>query len=88
MRPTSLKDNLNSDFIQAYSRLLPKKAAKKVLVYVESYDITYPLFLWSVFFKTENINDAMNLNDFHNIIQRKISEYVQQYDIKKANYHV
>ncbi|MEY4936465.1 MAG: hypothetical protein RIS64_2824 [Bacteroidota bacterium] len=193
MRPTSLKDNLNSDFMQALSRLLPKKAAKKVLVYVESYEdqsfwygvlkqyenadlkfdiqlpsqtsnakgkkqalernkdmlnlelgeyliicvdsdydyllqgatetsklinensfifqtyaysienlkcfssslnhvcaqathqvndridfeallklysnITYPLFLWSVFFKTETVNDAMNLSDFHNIIQ-------------------
>ncbi len=193
MRPSSLKDNLNSEFMQALSRLQSKKAAKKVLVYVESYEdksfwygilkgyesdnlkfdiqlpsqtslakgkkqalarnedmmnlelgeyliicvdsdydyllqgatetsklingnpfifqtyaysienlrcfssslnhvcaqathqvndkmdfeellkfysnITYPLFLWSVFFKTEKVNDAMNLNDFHNIIQ-------------------
>ena len=33
---TTLKQNLNSDFINAATRLLSKKAAKKVLVYVES----------------------------------------------------
>jgi hypothetical protein len=34
--PSTLKENLSSDFINAYTRLLPKKAAKTVLVYVES----------------------------------------------------
>ena len=36
MQSTSLKDNLNSDFLAAFSALLPKNAAKRVLVYVES----------------------------------------------------
>ena len=33
---STLKQNLSSEFINAYTRLLSKKAAKKVLVYVES----------------------------------------------------
>jgi hypothetical protein len=34
--PSTLKENLNSNLIEAYMRLLSKKAPKKVLVYVES----------------------------------------------------
>jgi hypothetical protein len=36
MQPTTLLDNLNSDFLAAFSALLPKSAAQQVLVYVES----------------------------------------------------
>ncbi len=34
--PSSLKDNLNSDLMKALTALLPKNAARRVLVYVES----------------------------------------------------
>ena len=36
MPPSTLRDNLNSDFMKAYSALLPKHSAAKVLVYVEA----------------------------------------------------
>lgn len=36
MQPTTLLDNLNSDLLAAFSALLPKSAAQRVLVYVES----------------------------------------------------
>ncbi|MEY3442821.1 MAG: hypothetical protein RLZZ519_1102 [Bacteroidota bacterium] len=36
MPPTSLLDNLNSDWMKAVSALQPKSAAPRVLVYVES----------------------------------------------------
>lgn len=38
MQPTSLLDNLNSDFLAALTALLPKGSAQRVLVYVESHD--------------------------------------------------
>ena len=38
MQPTTLLDNLNSDFLAAMSILQPKSAAERVLVYVESDD--------------------------------------------------
>jgi uncharacterized coiled-coil protein SlyX len=46
-------------------------------------NITYPLFLWSVFFKTEKVNHAMNLNDFHNIIQIDGRVNIQEQGIKQ-----
>jgi len=33
---TSLKDNFNNQYLNAFSKLKPKKASKQVLVYVES----------------------------------------------------
>jgi Protein of unknown function (DUF4435) len=38
MQPTTLLDNLNSDLLAAFSALLPKGSAQRVLVYVESDD--------------------------------------------------
>jgi hypothetical protein len=38
MQPTRLLDNLNSDLLAAFSALLPKGSAQRVLVYVESDD--------------------------------------------------
>jgi hypothetical protein len=35
---STLLENLNSDFLNAFSALLPKSAAQRVLVYVESDD--------------------------------------------------
>ena len=38
MQPTTLLDNLNSDFLAAFSVLMPKGSPQRVLVYVESDD--------------------------------------------------
>ena len=38
MQPTNLLDNLSADFMAAISKLQPKSAPQKVLVYVESDD--------------------------------------------------
>jgi hypothetical protein len=39
--PKSLKDNLNSQYFQAANALKPKKAKRRIVAYVESYDDIY-----------------------------------------------
>jgi Protein of unknown function (DUF4435) len=56
MPPSTLLDNLNSDLFAAFSALLPKGAAQRVLVYVESDD---DIAFWKVILTPFETNDII-----------------------------
>lgn len=69
MQPTTLLDNLNSDLLAAFSALLPKSAAQRVLVYVESDD---DIAFW------RNILVQFEVNGIDFDIQLPIKNYLEK----------